>query len=188
MVVAEGPADEGNASAPELPGFVVVLSDGSSLPVLTEPVIAFGKVRFQDVDGRTRSLSASRVDLDATRAVNGRVSPGRRVGTVSFGSEPQRGAGSSPSASTPASPDASSKVSVYSATWCPHCRTLEAFLDREHIRATVIMVDQMPAAEQQRLHAEMQRLTGRVAYPTVVIGGVARAGFDPEWILSSLGR
>ena len=50
------------------------------------------------------------------------------------------------------------------------------------------MVDQMPETEQQRLHAEMKRLTGRIAFPTVVIGGKARAGFSPQWILDSLGR
>jgi len=49
-------------------------------------------------------------------------------------------------------------------------------------------VDRLPKAEQQRAQAEMQRLTGKVSFPTVVIGDRAVAGFSPQWILKSLGR
>jgi hypothetical protein len=33
---------------------------------------------------------------------------------------------------------------------------------------------------------EMRRLTGKVSYLTVVIGGRAVAGYSPSWILKSL--
>jgi len=49
-------------------------------------------------------------------------------------------------------------------------------------------VDRLPKAEQSRAEAEMKRLTGKVSFPTVVIGDQAVAGFSPQWILKSLER
>ncbi len=183
---ADPPSDE-TKSAPELPGFVVVLKDGTSLAVLSEPVIAFGKVRFQDAESRTRVLSASKVDLDMTREINSTVPSRRSGGTVSIsGKEDSKASTSYESAGS--GTNSAQRVTVYSATWCPHCRDLEAFLKKNRIRATVIMVDQKPEEEQRRLQAKMQGLTGRVAFPTIVIGNKARAGFSPDWILDTLGR
>jgi glutaredoxin len=189
VVWCADPAGNDEKGAPELPGFVVVLKDGTSLAVLSEPVIAFGKVRFQDAESRTRVLSASKVDLDMTREINSTVPSRRAGGTVSVsGNNNSKGTTRYESGGSGGSgASASKKVTVYSATWCPHCRDLEDFLKKNRIRATVIMVDRMPEQEQLRLQAKMQGLTGRVAFPTIVIGSKARAGFSPEWILSTLG-
>ncbi len=183
---ADLPEDDEKA-APELPGFVVVLKDGTSLAVLSEPVIAFGKVRFQDAESRTRVLPASKVNLEMTRDINSKVPSRRSGGTVSV-SGSSNSKGTTQYETSGSATSSSQKVTVYSATWCPHCRNLEDFLKKNRIRATVIMVDKMPEKEQQRLQAKMHGLTGRVAFPTIVIGSKARAGFSPEWILNALGR
>lgn len=182
------------------PGYVVVLADGTLLPALTEPVIAFGKVRFMGADQRTQTLLARQVDLVKTRQLNCLVPQRGPRGTFSVtGAAPVRseseeagdgGSSVAPDASpTPATAGARSapRVTVYSATWCPHCRTLKRFLAEHGIQASVIEVDLLSEAEQARRRAEMQRLTGRVAYPTVVIGERAMAGFSPDWILQAVG-
>jgi len=58
----------------------------------------------------------------------------------------------------------------------------------ENRRISITEVDKLPKADQERAEAEMRRLTGKVSFPTVVIGNSAVAGFSPQWILKSLER
>ena len=60
-----------------------------------------------------------------------------------------------------------------SATWCGYCKDLKRYLAAKKIPATIIEVDRLPQGEQGAARATMQRLTGRVAFPTVIIGGEA---------------
>jgi len=172
--------------------YVVVLKNGQRIPARTKPVNAFGKLRYMEPGGTNRVLPISEVDIDKTREANAQAPPNKGTGTLSIGGEL--------AGSKPAKPgDASRKtddvdktlnrtVKVYSATWCPYCKQLKRFLTENGISASITEVDLLPKAEQERAEAEMKRLTGRVSFPTVVIGDRAVAGFSPQWILKSLER
>jgi len=172
------------------PSYVVVLKNGQRIPARTKPVSAFGKVRYMEPGGTNRVLPVSEVDLEKTREVNAQTATPKKRGTLSYGGEL---AGSPPAKPTDASQATGAakktqnkSVKVYSATWCPYCTKLKQFLAEKGIPASITEVDKLPNAEQQRAEAEMMRLTGKVSFPTVVIGGQALAGFSPQWILKSL--
>jgi len=59
------------------------------------------------------------------------------------------------------------ELTVYSAVWCPDCRTAKRFLDRHNIPYKEIDIETTPGAAQ-----EVIRRTGRRAIPQFVIDGV----------------
>jgi glutaredoxin len=163
--------------------YVVVLKNGQRIQARTKPVSAFGKVRFMEAGGTNRVLAAPNVDIEKTRAANASVQARSSGGTLSVGGgmadfKPSKDGGA---AKTPAK-----SVKVYSATWCPYCTKLKKFLAENGISASITEVDKLPEAAQQKAHADMKRLTGKVSFPTVVIGDSAIAGFSPQWILKTL--
>ncbi len=184
QTVTELARDAQEAPAP----YTVVLADGSEIRSRSRPASAFGKVRFVGADGRPQVVPASTVDLVATRAANAEIRAEETAGTFSItgtaASVEAAEGGASPVAPTPARP----AVRVFSATWCGPCKALKAFLREHGIAATVTDVDLLPPHQRAQAQAEMHRLTGRVAYPTVVIGGEARSGFSPTWILAAVER
>ena len=170
--------------------YVVVLKNGQRIPARTKPVNAFGKLRYMEPGGTNRVLPISEVDIDKTREANAQAPTHKGGGTLSVGGEL---AGSKPSKPGDASRDAGEvektpnrTVKVFSATWCPYCSQLKKFLAENGISASITEVDRLPKAEQARAEAAMKRLTGKVSFPTVVIGDQAVAGFSPQWILKSL--
>ena len=170
--------------------YVVVLKNGQRIPARTKPVSAFGKVRYMEPGGTNRVLPISDVDIDKTREANAQASAPKKGGTLSYGGElagsPPAKPGGASHATGAAKKTRNKSVKVYSATWCPYCTKLKQFLAEKGISASITEVDKLSKAEQQRAQAEMKRLTGKVSYPTVVIGGQALAGFSPQWILNSL--
>jgi glutaredoxin len=183
------PANDEKTSEPP---YVVVLKNGQRVPARTKPVNAFGKLRYMEPGGTNRVLPISEVDVDKTREANAQTSTKRQGGTLSTGSDL---VGAKPSKAGEVDRDTGEvettrnrTVKVYSATWCPYCNQLKKFLAENGISASITEVDRLPKAEQERAQAEMQRLTGKVSFPTVVIGDRAVAGFSPQWILKSLGR
>lgn len=184
-----GAADAGDPAALEEPApYVVVLEDDTVLAARTKPVSAFGQVRFIDAQCRPMVLRVGEVDLEATRERNREVGPAD-AGTLSIVDLPAVDAGFVDSATPlPQTSRRDPPVQVYSATWCGVCSSLHQFLRQQQIQASVIEVDRLPPAEQERAKAEMLRLTGKVSYPTVVIGGKAHAGFSPQWIMAAVGR
>jgi len=172
------------------PAYVVVLKNGQQIASRTKPVNAFGKLRFMDAGGTNKVLPVSEVDIGKTREANSLAPTRQRGGTLSIGGEL---AGAKPMETGDANrkPGNAGKkqvrtVKVYSATWCPYCNQLKKFLAENGISASITEVDLLPKAEQGRAEAEMKRLTGRVSFPTVVIGNRAKAGFSAGWILKSL--
>ena len=186
MLVPVGHAQElSKDEKPSEAAYVVVLKNGRNIPARTKPVSAFGKVRFMEAGGVNRVLPASEVDLEKTRAANAN-SPGRtQGGTLSVGGGM---ADYAPSKTATADKSVAKSVKVYSATWCPYCTQLKKFLAENAISASITEVDKLPDSAQRQAQAEMKRLTGKVSFPTVVIGNQAVAGFSPQWILKSLGR
>ena len=57
-------------------------------------------------------------------------------------------------------------LAVYSATWCPDCRRLEAWLAEHDIAHTKVDIETVPGAA-EKLEAE----TGKQAIPYVLVGG-----------------
>lgn len=55
---------------------------------------------------------------------------------------------------------------VYSATWCPDCRTAKRFLEKHNISYKEINIESMPGAAE-----EVIRQTGKRAVPQFVING-----------------
>jgi glutaredoxin 3 len=174
------------------PSYVVVLKNGQRIPARTKPVSAFGKLRYMEPGGTNRVLPISEVDIDKTREANAQKTTHKSGGTLSVGgelagSEPSKPGGKSQQTGG-TNKTRSQTVKVYSATWCPYCNQLKKFLAENGISASITEVDRLPKAEQERAEAEMKRLTGKVSFPTVVIGNSAVAGFSPTWILKSLER
>lgn len=58
------------------------------------------------------------------------------------------------------------ELAVYSATWCPDCRRLEAWLADHHVPHTKVDIETVPGAA-EKLEAE----TGKRAIPFVLVGG-----------------
>ncbi len=59
-------------------------------------------------------------------------------------------------------------LAVYSATWCPDCRRLEAWLAEHKIAHTKVDIETAPGAA-EKLETE----TGKRAIPFVLVGGEA---------------
>ena len=55
---------------------------------------------------------------------------------------------------------------VYSATWCPDCRTAKRFLEKHNISYKEINIERTPGAAE-----EVIRQTGKRAVPQFVING-----------------
>lgn len=180
-------ADESEAQTAR-PAYAVILVDGSTIPAKSKPLSAFGSFRFVDATGRTRVMPVAKVDLEATRAANAEVPDDPSKGTLSIASsvmvEPLPIIENEEEEEEAKPP--SKSITVYSATWCGYCKDLKRYLAARKIPATVIEVDRLPQGEQAAAKAAMQRLTGRVAFPTVVIGGEAQAGFSRSWIESKI--
>ena len=174
------------------PTYVVVLKNGQRIPARTKPISAFGKLRYMEPGGTNRVLLFSEVDIDKTREANAQASTKKQGGTLSFGGELAASNPSKPGDASRETGDVENTrdrtVKVYSATWCPYCNKLKKFLAENGITASITEVDLLPKAEQERAEAQMKRLTGKVSFPTVVIGSRAVAGFSPGWILKSLER
>lgn len=181
---AAGDGDESASSA-----YVVVLADGSMVPAKSKPLSAFGSFRFVDVSGRTRVYPVSEIDIEATREANAGVPDDPTRGTLSIaGAAANQAPTVDQNGEAEAEAPKAQTVTVYSATWCGYCKDLKRYLASRKIPASIIEVDLLPPKQQHSATATMKRLTGRVAYPTVVIGGDAQAGFSRSWIEARLAR
>lgn len=182
------PAEEAGGR-PTRPAYVVVLKDASTIPAKAKPLSAFGSFRFVDATGHTVVLPVDEVDLEATRAANADVPDDPTRGTLSVAAPAVNQAPVLAAEEGPKEePPAPVSITVYSATWCGYCSQLKKYLDARKIPATIIEVDRLPRDRQGAVQATMRQLTGRVAYPTVVIDGEAIAGFSQGWIESRIGR
>jgi glutaredoxin len=172
LLLAAGLAGARAAEPPPTPSHVVVLSDGRVVPARTRPVIAFGRVQYQDANGRLHDLPASDVDAAATRTHPANARREGRHASVSV-----TGTDSAPE-SMPVSPSAPPPVTVYSATWCGWCRKTKAWLNARGVPFRTIEVDTLPPEEARTAREEMIRLAGRTSLPLVVIGRDVIRGYS----------
>jgi hypothetical protein len=122
-------------AAPAAAGHEIVLNDGTHIEAGTRPVIALGRVNFHDLNGRSRSLSASVVDLDQTRAALRRN--GERPQTVWTAADLEQARGqvrleTARAAGTPADgpPEAKRQGSVRRSSTQAQLEVMETALDR----------------------------------------------------------
>lgn len=179
------------ASTPEVPtgpaatalNHVVFLKSGRTVPSISKPIIAFGKVRYQSADRRVHELPARAVDLEKTRAHAARQGAGEPQGTYNvFGTRGARQA-------TGAEPTPRKQTArVYSATWCGYCTKLKAWLRSSGIPHSITEVDRLPAPQRAMAVAEMRRAAGRAAYPTTIVGQAVIVGYNPEAIAAAVQR
>lgn len=72
------------------------------------------------------------------------------------------------------------KPKVYALSTCPYCKRTKRFLDSHNIAYDVVDVDLLEGDEQERVLAEVERLTGRRSFPVVVVGSEIIVGHDEE--------
>lgn len=78
------------------------------------------------------------------------------------------------------------KIKVYALSTCPYCRRTRKFLDDNKVRYEVVEVDLLDDAEQDKVLAEVEKLTGRQSFPVVVIGGEFWVGHDEDRLRKAL--
>lgn len=74
-------------------------------------------------------------------------------------------------------------VTVYTTTTCPYCVMLKNFLQAQGIPFTEVNVQRDPIAARK-----LVKTTGHMGVPQTEINGQWVLGFDPETIMSLLGR
>ena len=57
-------------------------------------------------------------------------------------------------------------ITVYTADWCPDCRRLDAWLDREGLRLPKVDIEAQPEAAER-----LERETGKRAIPFLLVNG-----------------
>ena len=68
-------------------------------------------------------------------------------------------------------------VKLYRLTTCYKCDEVEAFMKREGVSFEPVVVDELKGDEQERMLADIYRLTGQRSFPVVDIAGNTVIGF-----------
>lgn len=69
-------------------------------------------------------------------------------------------------------------VKVYALSTCPYCRRTKKLLDEQGISYEAVDVDLLEGEEQDRVLAEVERLTGKQSFPVVVTDAGVIVGHD----------
>lgn len=77
-------------------------------------------------------------------------------------------------------------VKVYSLSTCPWCKKVKRFLDEKNVQYDVIDVDLAQGEEQKTALEEVEKLTGKRAFPVTVINDQVIQGFKEEEIEGAL--
>jgi glutaredoxin len=70
------------------------------------------------------------------------------------------------------------KPKVYALTTCPYCKRTRRFLDTHKIAYDCIEVDLLDDDKQDKVMDEIEKLTGKRAFPVVVVGKEIIVGHD----------
>jgi glutaredoxin len=76
---------------------------------------------------------------------------------------------------------------LYSLSTCSHCKSCKRFLGDCGVEYEFTDVDLLPDEERNDVIAEIQRLTSRCAFPTIIIGEKVIVGFREHEIREALG-
>jgi len=77
-------------------------------------------------------------------------------------------------------------VMLYALSTCPFCKMAKHFFESRNIPYNFVDVDLLPEEEQEKTVAEVQRISGRRAFPVIVIGEEVIVGYDELRIREAL--
>lgn len=75
---------------------------------------------------------------------------------------------------------------LYALSTCPFCTMAKKFFESRNIPYRFVDVDLLPEEEKQKTVAEVQRISGRRAFPVIVIGQEVIVGYDELRIKEAL--
>jgi len=76
---------------------------------------------------------------------------------------------------------------LYSLSTCSHCKSCKRFLGECGIEYEFTDVDLLPDEDRKEILEEIQQLTSRCAFPTIIIGDKVIVGFRETEIRAALG-
>ena len=71
-------------------------------------------------------------------------------------------------------------VKVYALSTCPWCKKVKKYLDDRNIEYDCIDVDLAKGEEQNNALKEVEKLTGKRAFPVTIINGTVITGFKED--------
>ncbi len=77
-------------------------------------------------------------------------------------------------------------VKVYSLSTCPWCKKVKKFLDEKNVDYEVVDVDLAQGDEQKQALEEVEKLTGKRAFPVTVIDDEVISGYKEDKIEEAL--
>ena len=77
-------------------------------------------------------------------------------------------------------------VKVYSLSTCPWCKKVKKFLDDKNVEYEVVDVDLAQGDEQKQALEEVEKLTGKRAFPVTVINDEVISGYKEDKIEEAL--
>ncbi len=78
------------------------------------------------------------------------------------------------------------KPKVYALSTCPYCKRTKRFLDQHKIEYDHVDVDLLDDAKQDKVIEEIEKMTGKRAFPVVIIGTEIIVGHDEEKLKKAL--
>lgn len=78
------------------------------------------------------------------------------------------------------------KPKVYALSTCPYCKRTKRFLDQHKIEYDHVDVDLLDDAKQDKVMEEIEKMTGKRAFPVVIIGAEIIVGHDEDKLKKAL--
>lgn len=78
------------------------------------------------------------------------------------------------------------KPKVYALSTCPYCKRTKRFLDEHKIAYDHVDVDLLDDDKQDKVIEDLEKLTGKRAFPVVVIGHEVIVGHDEDKLKKAL--
>jgi glutaredoxin-like protein NrdH len=78
------------------------------------------------------------------------------------------------------------KLMVYALSTCPYCKRTKRFLDQHNIEYEHVDVDLLDDDKQDKVMEEIEKMTGKRAFPVVIIGTEIIVGHDEEKLKKAL--
>ncbi len=75
---------------------------------------------------------------------------------------------------------------LYTLSTCMHCRATKRFLKEHGIEFDYIDVDKLDGEEKEEVLSEVERISGDVRFPTIVIGDTVIVGFYEDRLRKAL--
>lgn len=77
-------------------------------------------------------------------------------------------------------------IMLYALSTCSFCKMAKRFFENQNIPYNFVDVDLLPEEEKEKTVAEVQRISGRRAFPVIVIGEEVIVGYDELRIREAL--